>query len=90
MNIGFVGLGVMGQEIVPRLQAAGHKVTGWNRSRDKAASLIAAGMGWAETPRAVAEVSDVVLSIVTDGNAVRSVALGQDGIIAGLKRDGIY
>jgi len=90
VNIGFVGLGVMGQEIVPRLQAAGHKVTGWNRSRDKAASLIAAGMGWAETPRAVAEVSDIVLSIVTDGNAVRSVALGQDGIVAGLKRDSVY
>ena len=90
MNIGFVGLGIMGQGIVPRLQAAGHKVTGWNRSRDKAEALIAAGMGWADTPRAVAEASDVVLSIVTDGNAVRSVALGEDGIIAGLKPGGVY
>jgi 3-hydroxyisobutyrate dehydrogenase-like beta-hydroxyacid dehydrogenase len=90
VNIGFVGLGVMGQGIVPRLQAAGHKVTGWNRSRDKAAALIAAGMGWADTPRAVAEVSDIVLSIVTDGNAVRAVALGKDGIIAGLKRGSVY
>ena len=90
MNIGFVGLGVMGQGIVPRLQAAGHKVTGWNRSRDKAEALIAGGMGWAETPRAVAEVSEIVLSIVTDGKAVRSVALGSNGILAGLKPGGVY
>ena len=44
MNIGFVGLGAMGELIVPRLMAAGHTVTGWNRSRDKAEPLIAAGM----------------------------------------------
>ena len=55
MNIGFVGLGTMGQLIVPRLMAAGHKVTGWNRSRDKAATLLEAGMLWANTPREVAE-----------------------------------
>src|SRR5215813_4963221 len=90
MNIGFVGLGVMGQGIVPRLQAAGHTVTGWNRSKDKAHKLIAAGMRWADTPRAVAEASEFVLSIVTDGPAVRAVALGPDGIIAGLKPGGVY
>ena len=54
MNIGFVGLGAMGELIVPRLMAAGHTVTGWNRSRSKAEPLIAAGMKWADTPRAVA------------------------------------
>src|SRR5262245_49140460 len=51
VNIGFVGLGVMGRNIVPRLQAAGHDVIGWNRSRDKAQSLIDAGMAFADTPR---------------------------------------
>jgi 3-hydroxyisobutyrate dehydrogenase-like beta-hydroxyacid dehydrogenase len=90
VNVGFVGLGVMGQGIVPRLRAAGHQVTGWNRSKDKAQALIAAGMKWADTPRGVAETSDVVLSMVTDGDAVRAVALANDGIIAGLKRGGIY
>jgi 3-hydroxyisobutyrate dehydrogenase-like beta-hydroxyacid dehydrogenase len=90
VDIGFVGLGVMGQGIVPRLLAAGHKVTGWNRSRDKAQALIDRGMAWADTPRAVAQQSDIVLSIVTDGPAVRAVALGEDGIIAGLRRGGIY
>jgi 3-hydroxyisobutyrate dehydrogenase-like beta-hydroxyacid dehydrogenase len=90
VDIGFVGLGVMGQGIVPRLLAAGHTVAGWNRSKDKAADLIAAGMGWADTPRAVAETSEIVFSIVTDGAAVRAVALGPDGVISGLRRGGVY
>jgi 3-hydroxyisobutyrate dehydrogenase-like beta-hydroxyacid dehydrogenase len=90
MNIGFVGLGAMGVGIVPRLMAAGHAVTGWNRSRDKAQPLIAAGMRFADTPRAVAQASEIVFSIVTDAAAVRAVALGDDGIIAGLNPDGIY
>jgi 3-hydroxyisobutyrate dehydrogenase-like beta-hydroxyacid dehydrogenase len=90
MNLGFVGLGAMGQLIVPRLMAAGHNVTGWNRSKDKAEELIAAGMRWAATPRAAAEASEIVFSIVTDAKAVRAVALGPDGILTGLRRDGIF
>ena len=80
----------MGALIVPRLMAGGHDVTGWNRSRDKAEPLIAAGMRWAATPRAVAEASDLVFSIVTDAAAVKAVALGPDGIAAGLRPGGIY
>ena len=90
MNVGFVGLGAMGALIVPRLMTAGHKVTGWNRSRDKAEPLIAAGMAFAATPRAVAEASDIVFSIVTDSAAVKAVALGPDGIVSGLRKGGIY
>jgi 3-hydroxyisobutyrate dehydrogenase-like beta-hydroxyacid dehydrogenase len=90
MNLGFVGLGAMGQLIVPRLMAAGHKVVGWNRSRDKAEALIKKGMGWADTPRAVAAQSDIVFSIVTDSRAVKACALGPEGIVSGLKKGGIY
>ena len=90
MNIGFVGLGTMGAGIVPRLMAAGHAVTGWNRSRDKAEPLIKAGMHFAATPRAAAAAADIVFSIVTDAAAVKSVALGEDGIAAGLKPGGVY
>jgi 3-hydroxyisobutyrate dehydrogenase-like beta-hydroxyacid dehydrogenase len=90
VNLGFVGLGAMGQLIVPRLIAAGHRVTGWNRSRDKAEPLVAAGMAFADSPRAVAQVSEIVFSIVTDANAVRAVALGPDGIASGLAPGGIY
>src|SRR5205814_8118120 len=60
-----------------------------NRSRDKAAPLMAAGRAWADSPRAVAEKSEIVFSIVTDGAAVRAVALGDDGVLAGLKPGGI-
>jgi len=90
MQIGFIGLGAMGAIIVQRLMAAGHAVTGWNRSRDKADALIKAGMRWANTPREVAAASEIVFSIVTDADAVKVVALGPDGIIAGLKKSGVY
>ena len=86
MNLGFVGLGAMGQLIVPRLLDAGHKVTGWNRSRDKAAPLIAAGMAWADTPRAVAAEFAHAGSIMLDGPLSGSpvtVVAGQASIMIG-------
>src|SRR5262249_9049926 len=90
VDVGFVGLGAMGQLMVRRLIDAGHRVTGWNRSRDKAADLIAAGRRWGDSPRAVAQASEMVISIVTDAAAVRAIALGADGVIAGLKPGGIF
>ena len=54
MKIGFIGLGDMGSGIVPRLLAAGHSVTGWNRTKSRAAPLLALGMGWADSPREAA------------------------------------
>jgi len=90
VNLGFIGLGAMGELIVPRLMAAGHTVTGWNRSRGKAEPLIKLGMRYADTPQRVAENSEIVFSIVTDADAVRAVALGDNSIVAGLRRGGIY
>lgn len=90
MQIGFAGLGDMGQAIVPRLIAAGHTLTGWNRTKQKAEPLFKLGMGWADSPRALAAGSEIVLSIVTDSDAVRALALGENGIIAGLRKDAVY
>jgi 3-hydroxyisobutyrate dehydrogenase-like beta-hydroxyacid dehydrogenase len=90
VKIGFLGLGDMGQAIVPRLLAAGHSVTGWNRTKAKAAPMLKLGMGWAETPREAARASEIVLSIVTDSAAARAVALGENGIIAGLRKGAVY
>jgi 3-hydroxyisobutyrate dehydrogenase-like beta-hydroxyacid dehydrogenase len=90
LQVGFIGLGDMGQGIVPRLLGAGHDVTGWNRTADKADPLIGMGMGWADTPRQVAERSEMVFSIVTDARAVEAVALGEDGVVSGLGPDAIY
>lgn len=90
MQIGFVGLGTMGSGIVSRLLAAGHTVTGWNRTKEKAEMLISEGMRWADSPLEAATRSEVIFSIVTDTRAVRDVALGPKGIIAGLSKDAIY
>ncbi len=90
MNLGFVGLGAMGQVIVPRLLAGGHTVTGWNRTASRAAPLREAGMQWADSPAAVAAASEIVFSIVTDGAAVRTVALGDNGVLSGIAAGGVY
>ena len=65
-------------------------MTGWNRTKSKATPLVDRGMAWADTPCQVAETAEVVFSVVTDGAAVRSVALGDDGIISGLSPDSVY
>lgn len=90
MNVGFIGLGAMGEVIVPRLLDAGYTVTGWNRTLEKAKDLIDKGMRWADTPRQVATQSEVVFCIVTDASAVRAIALGPDGVIAGLPKTGVF
>jgi len=80
-NLGFVGLGVMGSEMVSRLLDKGHSVTGYNRTRVKAERLIKKGMKWAETPRAVCAAADVTFSMVTNEKALGAVAEGPDGIL---------
>lgn len=90
MKVGWIGLGEMGQVIVPRLLDAGHEVVGWNRTRAKAEPLVEMGMRWADSPARVAQRSQVVFSIVTDGKAVEAVALGEEGVIAGLSPDAVY
>lgn len=89
-NLGFVGLGTMGSRMVKRLLDAGHTVTGYNRTRAKAQWLVDAGMRWADSPCAVAEASDIVFTMVTNTAALHAVALGEDGILAGLTRGKVY
>jgi 3-hydroxyisobutyrate dehydrogenase-like beta-hydroxyacid dehydrogenase len=83
-NLGFVGLGVMGSQMVSRLLDKGHTVTGYNRTRAKAQWLIDKGMKWADTPRAVAAAAEVTFAMVTNAAAIAAVTDGPDGIIAGL------
>jgi 3-hydroxyisobutyrate dehydrogenase-like beta-hydroxyacid dehydrogenase len=83
-NLGFVGLGVMGSEMVLRLLEKGHSLTGYNRTRSKAQRLLETGMKWAESPRAVACAADVTFSMVTNSAALGSIIDGPEGILAGL------
>jgi len=89
-ELGYVGLGVMGGGIAKRLLDAGHTVTGWNRTREKAQPLLDAGMRWGDTPREVTERSEIVFTMVTNTAAVRAVTEGADGILAGLAPGKVY
>lgn len=84
MNLGYIGLGVMGGRMAARLLDKGHHVTGYNRTRAKAQWLIDRGMTWGASPRAVAEAADAVFVMVTDSAALESVAFGGDGFVEGL------
>ncbi len=82
-RIGFVGIGLMGQQMSRRLLAAGFPVMVWNRTKARAADLLAAGAAWGESPRALAEASDVVIVMVTDSAASEAVIAGPQGVLAG-------
>ncbi len=89
-ELGYVGLGVMGSAVVRRLLDAGHTVAVWNRTRDKAEPLLAAGARWADSPREVAERGEIVFTMVTNTAAVRAVTEGDDGILAALGPGKVY
>src|SRR3954471_13487869 len=84
-RIGWIGTGVMGRWMCQHLMSKGYSATVYNRSRDKAQPLLDAGAAWGETPRAVAEKSDVIFAIVGFPSDVREVFLGKDGALAGSK-----
>ena len=86
MKIGFCGLGVMGSPMARHLATAGHELTVYNRNAEKAKQWVAANGGsLAATPREVAQASDIVMVCVGNDDDVRSVVLGADGVLAGLK-----
>ena len=79
MRIGIAGVGKMGAAMAARLQETGEDVTVWNRSRSKAE---ATGLPVAETPRALAERADTVISMLFDAPALQAVYHGADGLLA--------
>ena len=86
MKIGFCGLGVMGSPMARHLATAGHELTVYNRNVEKAKHWVATNGGsLAATPREVAQASDIVMVCVGNDDDVRSVVLGADGVLAGLK-----
>ena len=89
-KVGFIGLGVMGGNMVDRLLSKGHTVTGYNRTREKAKWLIEKGMRWADSPRAVAEASDFTFAMVTNAAAIAAITDGPDGMLAGLRAGKIF
>jgi 3-hydroxyisobutyrate dehydrogenase-like beta-hydroxyacid dehydrogenase len=85
MQVGFIGLGTMGAHMAACLQAAGHSLVVHDVRREAAERHIAAGAKWASTPSEVASSSDVIFSSLPGPPEVEAVALGPDGILAGVK-----
>jgi 3-hydroxyisobutyrate dehydrogenase-like beta-hydroxyacid dehydrogenase len=84
MRIAFLGLGKMGSPMARRLLAAGHEVTVWNRTRDRAEALAAAGAKVAATPSEAVRNAGAVLTMLFDDAAHEGVVFGQDGVLAAL------
>ncbi len=79
----------MGSGMAGRVLAAGHRLSVWNRRADKAASIAARGATVSATPREAAASADVVVAMLADDEASRTVWLGPDGALAGLRAGGI-
>lgn len=85
-KLGLIGTGVMGTSMAGHLLAAGFELTAYNRTKTKLEPLVAKGAKTADSPRAVAEASDIVFAIVGFPRDVREVFLGQDGALAGSRK----
>jgi 3-hydroxyisobutyrate dehydrogenase len=84
-RIGWIGTGVMGRWMCQHAISKGYSATVYNRTRDKTQPLIDLGATYADSPKAVAERSDVVFGIVGFPKDVREVYLGSNGVLAGSK-----
>jgi 3-hydroxyisobutyrate dehydrogenase-like beta-hydroxyacid dehydrogenase len=88
--VGFVGLGTMGGRMAANVQKAGFKLVVHDLHRQAASHLLTAGAIWADSPRALASQADVIFSSLPEPSDVETVALGPDGLIAGVKRGNAY
>jgi 3-hydroxyisobutyrate dehydrogenase-like beta-hydroxyacid dehydrogenase len=90
MKVGFIGLGTMGGPMALNVLRKGHTLLVSDVQPAAVATLVAAGATAAPTPRAVAAACDVVITMLPDAPDVERVALGADGIVAGIRPDAIY
>jgi len=89
VSVGFVGMGRMGTPMACRVAEAGFPLTVWNRSTERCDPLASLGANVADTPKELAERSEVVVTMVADADALRAILDGDDGLLAGLRPDGI-
>jgi len=87
--VGLIGLGLMGKPMGRNLLKAGFSLTVWNRTASRADDLLREGARWAESPREVAAASDVVITIVSDPQALESVVWGASGVLNGLRKGSV-
>src|SRR5437763_1545120 len=90
MEVGFIGLGTMGASMAANLQKAGYRLIVHDARRQAAAPHLGAGATWAATPRDVANASEVIFTSLPGPAEVEAVALGPDGLLAGIHRGDAY
>lgn len=90
MNIGFLGLGIMGSRMATHLIKAGYALTVWNRSADKAGPLVESGARQAATPAEAAQGKDVVISMLSTPTAVEATALGPQGFLDAMQPGALW
>jgi 3-hydroxyisobutyrate dehydrogenase-like beta-hydroxyacid dehydrogenase len=90
MNVGFIGLGTMGAPMARNILNKGHRLVVSDVQPAAVASLVAAGARAAPTPKEVAAASDYVITMLPDAPDVERVALGADGIAAGIRPGSVY
>ena len=90
MKVGFIGLGIMGASMASNLMKAGHELVVHDIKRDAAAPHLKAGAVWADTPRQVAEATEVVLTSLPGPPEMESVALGENGLLSGMAEGKVY
>ena len=90
MQIGIAGLGRMGAAVAARLMEVGHTMTVWNRTPDKAKALTDAGAKRADTPKDLADRSEVIITLLTDADAIDHVYKGAHGLLAGDSHDKLF
>ena len=84
-TIGFIGLGIMGRPMAKNLMEAGYELVLYNRTREKAEELAGDGVTVAESPREVAEQSDIIITMLPDSPEVREAVAGEGGVFEGIK-----
>lgn len=90
VNIGFIGLGKMGGEIAANILRAGYPLTVHDVRREAANPLVESGACWADNPKILAQASDIVFTSLPGPQEVEAVALGEGGIIEGIRPGGVY
>jgi 3-hydroxyisobutyrate dehydrogenase-like beta-hydroxyacid dehydrogenase len=86
MNIGFIGLGIMGSRMAANLQKGGHSLVVHNRTRKKAKRLLSSGAAWGDSPAELAKQAEVIFTMLAHPDAVEETALGKDGFLSHLPR----
>jgi 3-hydroxyisobutyrate dehydrogenase-like beta-hydroxyacid dehydrogenase len=90
MKVGFIGLGTMGSSMAYNILQGGHELVVNDIRREAATRHLEAGAAWADTPRQVAEATDIVFTSLPGPTEVEAVALGEDGLLAGMSAGKVY